>query len=288
MKKTLKTLLIACFALLVSVLVFAACTAPTSPHTHTVVIREAIAPTYDKTGLTAGAYCSTCGEVLVAQEIVPATGSVGLSYTVNADKITCTITGIGTCTDTKINIPRRIHGYKVIGIDKSAFSNCENITSVTLPNSVITIGERAFSYCKNLTSVTISDSVITIGKSAFASCPNLTSVTIGDSVTVIGDSAFWDCPSLTSITIPNSVTVIGEGVFHRCSKLTSITIPHTVTSIGKGAFQYCSKLTSITFEGTRQQWNSVYKGDHWNYSTGNYTVYCTDCTIAKNGTITEK
>ncbi|MCC8150536.1 MAG: Ig-like domain-containing protein [Lachnospiraceae bacterium] len=39
---------------------------------HTVVIDEAVAATYKSTGLTEGSHCSVCGEVIVAQEIIPA------------------------------------------------------------------------------------------------------------------------------------------------------------------------------------------------------------------------
>ena len=73
-----------------------------------------------------------------------------------------------------------------------------------------TIADSAFSYCESLTSVTIPDSVTYIGNSAFRTCTSLTSVTIPDSVTSICDSAFRDCTSLTSITIPNGVTIIGN------------------------------------------------------------------------------
>ena len=38
---------------------------------HNTVIDEAVAPTYENTGLTEGSHCSVCGEVFVAQEIVP-------------------------------------------------------------------------------------------------------------------------------------------------------------------------------------------------------------------------
>ena len=43
-----------------------------------------------------------------------------------------------------------------------------------------TIGYYAFSSCNSLTKVTIPDSVTTIGDSAFGSCENLASVTFAD------------------------------------------------------------------------------------------------------------
>lgn len=39
---------------------------------HTTVIDPAVEPTYDSTGLTEGKHCSACGEVIIAQTIIPA------------------------------------------------------------------------------------------------------------------------------------------------------------------------------------------------------------------------
>lgn len=38
---------------------------------HTVVVDEAVQPTYDSKGLTEGKHCSVCGEVIVKQEEIP-------------------------------------------------------------------------------------------------------------------------------------------------------------------------------------------------------------------------
>ena len=100
-------------------------------------------------------------------------------------------------------------------------------------------------FSNNLTGVTIGNSVTSIGQYAFQICPALTSVTIGNSVTTIGDYAFNDCPALISVTIPNSVTTIGTTAFQACTSLTSITIPPSVTTIGDYAFTGCTSLINI-------------------------------------------
>ena len=157
----------------------------------------------------------------------------------------------GTVTDcdqsvTKANIPHTIKGVTVTCIGNDAFDNCRSLTSVTIPDSVMSIGDSAFRYCTSLTSVTIPDSVTSIGDTAFQYCTSLASVTIPDSVTSIGGRAFDGCASLTSVTIPDSVTSIGDWAFDGCTSLTSVTIPDSVTSIGDWAFDGCTSLTSVT------------------------------------------
>ena len=136
--------------------------------------------------------------------------------------------------------------YKITSIGDYAFDDCENLTTVTIPESVTSIGDYAFDDCSSLTSVTIPKGVTSIGDSAFCECSSLESITIPESVTSIGDDAFEDCSSLTSVTIPKGVTSIGDGIFNNCYSLTSVTIPDNVTSIGDYAFDECSSLTSIT------------------------------------------
>ncbi|MBR3687042.1 MAG: leucine-rich repeat domain-containing protein [Clostridia bacterium] len=172
--------------------------------------------------------------------------SEGLTFLYNGDG-TCSLIGVGDCKDTEIVIPAvSPEGYSVISIGDYAFSQCYDITSVIIPDSVTSIANNAFESCWNLTSVTIPDSVTSIGDSAFAGCWALTSITIPESVTTIGYMTFSDCDSFTNITIPDSVTSIGDSAFNSCDNLTSITIPNSVTYIGVYAFNCCTNLTSIT------------------------------------------
>ena len=230
---------------------------------HTEVIDQAVAPTCTQTGLTEGKHCSACGEVFVAQETIPAEGhddqnndgicdicptklaSIGLAYTLSDDGTYYSVSGIGNCIDTDIFIPLMHNGLPVKEIASEAFSSCDSLTGVVIPDSVTSIGYSAFSFCSNLTSVTLGNSVTTIGNCAFSDCSNLTSVVIPDSVTTIGNSAFYFCSNLTSVILGNGVTTIGTYAFSDCSKLTSIAIPDSITAIGGYAFEFCSNLTDI-------------------------------------------
>ncbi|MET2999535.1 leucine-rich repeat domain-containing protein, partial [Flavobacterium psychrophilum] len=185
---------------------------------------------------------------------------LGIAQTFTANRIKYTVTSSTAPFTVKVarnanftgaaEIPEIVtynsKNYIVTAIGESAFVHCNNLTSVTIPNSVTTIGDYVFGDCFGLTSVTIPNSVITINRGAFAGCSGLTSVTIPNSVTTIRENAFADCSGLTSVTIPNSVTSIGDYVFGGCSGLTSVTIPNSVTTIKEGTFFHCSGLTSVT------------------------------------------
>ncbi len=179
-------------------------------------------------------------------------------------------------------IPAEIDGVAVESIASLAFSQCDKLTTVSIPASVIDIGWGAFQDCSSLRGIwvdpnnpayssdengvlfnkdktqlifcpttcegayVIPDGVTHISDRAFSGCENLTSVSIPDGVTHIGDRAFSGCESLTSVSIPDGVTHIGDEAFWNCNKLTSVTLPNSVSSIGDGAFAYCAGLTSVT------------------------------------------
>ncbi len=60
---------------------------------HTEVVQDTVAPGCTKTGLTEGKYCSVCGEVLIEQETVPATGHLSFGEWQISVNSTCTSEG---------------------------------------------------------------------------------------------------------------------------------------------------------------------------------------------------
>ena len=192
----------------------------------------------------------------------------GIVYNINPDSVSVTVTFKTTnynsysgsiCIPSNVTLNNKI--YSVTSIGGSAFKNCYNLESVTIPNSVTNIDVNGFSGCNNLTKAEFAsiESLCKIkfgngnanplyyAKHLYINGQEVIDLVIPSSVTSIGKCAFSGCSGLTSVTIPNSVTSIGFEAFSGCSGLTSVTIPNSVTSIGAWAFKGCTNLESVTF-----------------------------------------
>ena len=150
--------------------------------THTEATDAAVPATCTATGLTEGKHCSVCGEVLVAQQTVPATGHTPVSDpAVPATHVTTGRTEGSHCNvcnavlAAQQEVPAVVLEYELV-----------------LPASLKTIEEEAFAG-GSMACVVLPDGCEAIGAGAFKNCAQLRFVEIPASVTSIDGSAFTGC-----------------------------------------------------------------------------------------------
>ena len=160
----------------------------------------------------------------------------GIYYNLNSSSKEAEVTSCGTLYSGSVTIPEKFTyddvEYSVTSIGERAFLDCTNLTSVTIPSSVIYIGDSAFTFC-SIQTIHISDLV--------AWCKIIRNV----SSDLCCHHLYLNGKEIKDLVIPNTVTSIGDRAFAGCGGLTSLTIPNSVTNIGEGAFSGCSGLNSI-------------------------------------------
>ncbi len=206
------------------------------------------------------------------------------------------------------DIKRVIIEDGVSRIGEYAFYRCTSLVDISMSDSITSISQLAFYGCTSLVSVDISAYVSSVLPNSFMDCTSLKYINVDENnslyksvdgilfnkngillikypqgkgsvgyivptnVTVIGEWAFDGCDTLETVIIPDGVSAIGTAAFQRCYSLKELRIPKSTESIGSYALNHCYDLESIKYDGTEKEWESVYKGNKWDQSTGRDTA----------------
>lgn len=236
---------------------------------HTEEIIPGKAPTETETGLTEGKKCSVCGEILIAQEVLPVLPAAEvtdgyLNLKLNADATGYYVASCSFSVSGTVVIPAAVNGLPVVAVGDNAFKNCGGLTGVSIPGSVTSIGDHAFYNCDKLAKITVPEGVTAIGPYGISYCDALKEINLPSTLVTIDNNAFAYDKVLVTMTIPEGVTTIGDNAFRYCKRMASISLPATLTSFGYKVFSACDVLATIQVaEG-----NSVFFSDDSNVLYG--------------------
>lgn len=191
----------------------------------------------------------------------------GLTFTLNAGDQSYSVKATDKTIAGDLVIPATYNGKPVTTIGAFAFQDCDKLTAITIPDSVVSISGSAFYDCDNLTDVTIGQGVTYIGTLAFSACDNLKKVHITNLAAWCGirfdvylpdyggeyyanplefaDNLYLNGELVTDLVIPNNITKIDSAAFYGYKNLTSVIVGENVQSVGNSAFQNCSKLRAV-------------------------------------------
>ena len=228
-----------------------------SPTVKKIVIPDSVTMIFDDTFVN----CKSLTEIEVDPNNSVYASDDGLLYSKDYEYLV-------RCPEGKAGVVNVKEGTKYIC--DYTFFQCENLTSVNIPSTVIGMDENgdvgvgigAFYSTKNLNNIIVNnnpnyevyDGVLyrlndSKQKEVLVKCPDtrVNCVNIPSTVKEIADFAFFECFNLVGpINLPSGLTTIGEKAFFNCYKLDGgIKIPDTIELIKPAAFYSCYKISSL-------------------------------------------
>lgn len=204
----------------------------------------------------------------------------------------------------EVELPSVLDGKTVTGICKNGFSG-EELTKVTVPDTICSIDSLAFANCLTLSQVILPDNITHMGELAFSNTGFESSllseadtdfaviddyilylykgsdinIEIPDGVKVIANSAFanngaYSSEEIASVTMPDGVAYIGDNAFENCDSLKKMIIKTGLASVGENAIN--SNITIYGYIGTYAQEFAEANGNLFVpiISEGKYQIEC--------------
>ncbi len=180
-------------------------------------------------------------------------GALTTVYTEGQTAVTGTanltaVSSIGSYVFNEAKLGKVVFNDGIKTIPGSAFYNCQNLTSVTIPKDCTSIGGAAFGQCTALTSVVLGRSLTDIASDAFTGCSKLTDITVNNM------TADMDKYNMSQFTALTSVTCVEDSTADVWAKAQGHTEGNGITYI----------LPDVDFEGTLDPWGS-YAAQTWSY-----------------------
>lgn len=235
-----------------------------NPINHNEVIKNEVLSTCCDEGLSEGKYCSYCGITLVEQQKIAKVDhkyenneciwckksiySEGLEYQLIDGGYE--VISLGTCTDTKINIPPYYNGLPVVSIlGVSWFTG--DIIEICIPNTVTYINHNSFAAKNNLENIIVAEENLNYksidgnlyskdGSTLIYYAPGKKEQTFitPSCVKIIAKSSFSSSKYLKRVILTDNVIKIESSAFNNAGShsINSVYIPKSVTTIEKRAF----------------------------------------------------
>ncbi|MGN0519674.1 MAG: leucine-rich repeat protein [Candidatus Fimenecus sp.] len=167
--------------------------------------------------------------------------------------------------ETDLVLPREIDGFPVMYLDADWLPEevAENVTTITLPNTLYMVFDCAFSVMPKLQAMYVEegnpyfyaengilfetrDGVTTL--LVYPATKSDTHYAIPDGVQIVG--GFWGNQYLQTVTVPEGVQTLLTDAFYNCTALTQVKLPRSLKYIQSYAFNGCTALTTVWFSNS--------------------------------------
>ena len=191
--------------------------------------------------------------------------STGFEFESNGDG-TCTLTGIGDCTDSDIVIPEKSpEGDTVTMIAEDAFYRAEDISSIIFAGRTMEVDSEAFESCE-AERIVITGCDMVIGEYAFSYCDDVEEVYISGSNIEVDNHAFYNTGNDLQLEIVNGSGTLNDKAFQSCAILQLI-ISDSTLEMDEYVFAYCEDVETVTFDNC-----TVEIGGHAFYDSGDDAI----------------